>query len=208
MVPFFVAGHMDCVKFLVNFGVNIFCLDIDMHTPKELAAMNDCQDILRYLDETAADQEVQSAKKVKSLQEKAEKEATKLLKNFKKIQKKADKLNVKEKKHLDKEMQNLDLSPEPKIEQVDTSPPKNSSNVATKFSEITNNNANNGNPISTSTINGKKLIGTVSKKLNLKKNQAKMENKDTFTISEVEDGKRSMRHLKVRCSIRNFYDNR
>ena len=190
---------MDCVKFLVNFGVNIFTLDIDMHTPKELAAMNDCQDILRYLDETAADQEVQSAKKVKSLQEKAEKEAAKLLKNFKKIQKKADKLNVKEKKNLDKEMQNLDLSPkvEPKVEK-DTSIPKNSSNVATKFSEITNNNAaNNGNPISTSTINGKKLIGTVSKKLNLKKNQAKMENKDTFTISEVEDGKRSMRHLKV-----------
>ena len=40
-------GHMDCVTFLVNFGVNMYCLDIDMHTPKELAAMNDCSEILR-----------------------------------------------------------------------------------------------------------------------------------------------------------------
>jgi len=54
---------MDCVKFLVNFGANIFSLDIDMHTPKELAAMNDCQEILRYLDDIAADQELQNAKK-------------------------------------------------------------------------------------------------------------------------------------------------
>ena len=101
---------MDCVKFLVNFGVNIYSLDIDMHTPKELAAMNDCQDILRYLDDISADQELQNAKKVKTLQEKAEKDAAKLLKNFKKIQKKADKINEKEKKNLDKEMQKLDIT--------------------------------------------------------------------------------------------------
>ena len=41
-------GHMNCVTFLVNFGVNIYVLDIDQHTPKELASMNDCTDILRY----------------------------------------------------------------------------------------------------------------------------------------------------------------
>ena len=40
-------GHFDCVDFLVKFGVNIFSLDIDMHTSKELAAMNDCPEILR-----------------------------------------------------------------------------------------------------------------------------------------------------------------
>ena len=40
-------GHMDCVTFLVNFGVNIYSLDIDMHTPQELAAMNECTEILR-----------------------------------------------------------------------------------------------------------------------------------------------------------------
>lgn len=187
-------GHMDCVKFLVNFGVNIYSLDIDMHTPKELAAMNDCQDILRYLDDISADQELQNAKKVKTLQEKAEKDAAKLLKNFKKIQKKADKINEKEKKNLDKEMQKLDIT-----SSVDDDIDSNSSNAA-KFSEITNNN--NG---SSSTINGKKLIGTVSKKLNLKKSQAKMEAKDTFTISEVEDGKRSMRHLKGRRKVPIFY---
>ena len=46
-------------------------------------------------------------------------------------------------------------------------------------------------------------MGTVSKKLNLKKSQAKVDGSSagsvpTFTISEVEDGKRSMRHLKGR----------
>ena len=213
---------MDCVKFLVNFGANIFSLDIDMHTPKELAAMNDCQEILRYLDDIAADQELENAKKVKTLQDKAEKEAQKLMKNFKKIQKKADKMNEKEKKILDKEMQKLEIiSSSDNADNLDgdssnSSSTGNGSNNGvgittitttiggggggfTKFSEITNNNSN-----SSSSSNGKKLMGTVSKKLNLKKSQAKVDSGSgsglvpTFSISEVEDGKRSMRHLKGR----------
>ena len=206
---------MDCVKFLVNFGANIFSLDIDMHTPKELAAMNDCQEILRYLDDIAADQELQNAKKVKTLQEKAEKEAQKLMKNFKKIQKKADKLNEKEKKLLDKEMQKLEISSSDNATDLDGDSSNSSASTGngssngvttisggsggfTKFSEITNNNNFNS-----SSSNGKKLMGTVSKKLNLKKSQAKVDGSSagsvpTFTISEVEDGKRSMRHLKGR----------
>ena len=206
---------MDCVKFLVNFGANIFSLDIDMHTPKELAAMNDCQEILRYLDDIAADQELQNAKKVKTLQEKAEKEAQKLMKNFKKIQKKADKLNEKEKKLLDKEMQKLEITSSDNATDLDGDSSNSSASTGngssngvttisggsggfTKFSEITNNNNFNS-----SSSNGKKLMGTVSKKLNLKKSQAKVDGSSagsvpTFTISEVEDGKRSMRHLKGR----------
>ena len=42
-------GHLNCVTFLVNVGVNLYSLDIDHHTPQELAAMNDCTEILRYL---------------------------------------------------------------------------------------------------------------------------------------------------------------
>lgn len=42
-------GHLSCVTFLINFGVNLYSLDIDHHTPQELAAMNDCTEILRYL---------------------------------------------------------------------------------------------------------------------------------------------------------------
>jgi ankyrin repeat protein len=50
-------GHMSCVTFLVNFGANLWALDIDYHTPKELAAMNSKDDILRFLDGVAAKEE-------------------------------------------------------------------------------------------------------------------------------------------------------
>ena len=58
-------GHMNCVTFLVNFGVNVFVLDIDSHTPQELAAMNDCSDILRYLDNVVSKMGLEDAKKVR-----------------------------------------------------------------------------------------------------------------------------------------------
>jgi ankyrin repeat protein len=45
------------VIFLVNFGANLWALDIDYHTPKELAAMNSRDDILRFLDGVAAKEE-------------------------------------------------------------------------------------------------------------------------------------------------------
>ena len=56
---------MNCVTFLVNFGVNVFVLDIDSHTPQELAAMNDCSDILRYLDNVVSKMGLEDAKKVR-----------------------------------------------------------------------------------------------------------------------------------------------
>jgi len=103
-------GHMDCVTFLVNFGVNIYSLDIDMHTPQELAAMNECTEILRYLDSVTANEDLENPKKVKAMQEKAQKEANKLQKNFKKIQKKADKNNERDQKMLDKELEKMGIS--------------------------------------------------------------------------------------------------
>jgi ankyrin repeat protein len=45
------------VTFLVNFGASVWALDIDYHTPKELAAMNSRDDILRFLDVVAAKEE-------------------------------------------------------------------------------------------------------------------------------------------------------
>ena len=42
------------VTFLVNFGVNLYALDIDMHTPQELAAINNADNVLRYLDAVIA----------------------------------------------------------------------------------------------------------------------------------------------------------
>lgn len=43
-------GHIQCVDFLVKFGCNIYELDVDRHTAKDLAAINNQDAILRYLD--------------------------------------------------------------------------------------------------------------------------------------------------------------
>lgn len=51
-------GHVHCVDFLVKFGVNLFALDIDRHTAKDLAAINNRDNILRYLDGATAQLEL------------------------------------------------------------------------------------------------------------------------------------------------------
>lgn len=51
-------GHLQCVDFLVKFGVNLYSLDIDKHSAKDLAAINNRDDILRYLDGASANLEV------------------------------------------------------------------------------------------------------------------------------------------------------
>jgi len=216
-------GHFDCVDFLVKFGVNIFSLDIDMHTSKELAAMNDCPEILRFLDREAANQEVENPKKAKAMQEKAQKDAAKLLKNFKKIQKKADKINNKDIRNLDREIERLGIMNNGESSDdlgIDSNSNSSGSNAAPKFSEITSSSGNGSENSSfsqgTVRIGGKKLIGTVSKKLNLKKSQARLEasagsghsapfeNGGGFTISEIEDGKRSVaKHLRGRRASAN-----
>ncbi len=35
-------GHVHCVSFLVNFGVSIYCMDIDKHTPKVSGTCSTC----------------------------------------------------------------------------------------------------------------------------------------------------------------------
>lgn len=47
-------GHVQCVDFLVKFGVNLYAQDIDRHTAKDLAAIHNRDDILRYLDTATA----------------------------------------------------------------------------------------------------------------------------------------------------------
>ena len=51
-------GHLNCVDFLVKFGVNLYALDIDKHSAKDLAAINSRDDILRYLDTATANFEL------------------------------------------------------------------------------------------------------------------------------------------------------
>lgn len=51
-------GHIQCVDFLVKFGSNIHELDVDRHTAKDLAAINNQDGVLRYLDSALANLEL------------------------------------------------------------------------------------------------------------------------------------------------------
>ncbi|KAL7738618.1 hypothetical protein ACLKA6_006912 [Drosophila palustris] len=75
-------GHLHCVDFLIKFGVNIYALDIDRHNAKDLAAINNRDEILRYLDAAAANFEANEKKKSKALKELAEKECEKRVKEY------------------------------------------------------------------------------------------------------------------------------
>lgn len=83
-------GHFTCVDFLVKFGANIFALDIDNHNPQQLAAINNREDILRYLDASAAHLEATDKKKASGFKEKAKKHSDKRIKEFLKRQQKHD----------------------------------------------------------------------------------------------------------------------
>lgn len=83
-------GHMPCVDFLIKFGVNIYALDIDHHSAKDLASINNREDILRYLDSAAGSLEATDRKKAKSLKEKATKQSEKRATEYNKKQQKYD----------------------------------------------------------------------------------------------------------------------
>jgi Usher syndrome type-1G protein len=83
-------GHFPCVDFLVKFGANIFALDIDNHNPQQLAAINNRESILRYLDAAAAHLEATDKKKANGFKEKAKKSSEKRIKEFLKRQQKQE----------------------------------------------------------------------------------------------------------------------
>ena len=74
---------------------------------QDLAAINNREDILKYLDASGAQQEATNPKLSKSCQEKAKKEAEKRVKNFQKIQKKQDKVAAKENETIEKRRMSL-----------------------------------------------------------------------------------------------------
>lgn len=183
-------GHKAVVTFLVNFGANIYSMDIDEHTAQELAGINSREEILRYLDNVSAKLEAGDKKKAKSMKEKAKKDAEKRIKNFNKRQAKADAQAQKYQKRTLNEynkpssmmntlrlkiksgsMSNLTVT-------AQSQPPKNS------FSAL----------VSGGTLSGLKgVTGTVQRKILANKN--KLANDDDFKVSEIEDGKRSVRSL-------------
>jgi hypothetical protein len=83
-------GHFACVDFLVKFGANLFLVDIDSHTACQLSAINNREDILRYLDAAAAHLETTDKKKANALKEKAKKQSEKRIKEFMKKQQKSE----------------------------------------------------------------------------------------------------------------------
>ncbi|XP_035916784.1 Usher syndrome type-1G protein homolog [Anopheles stephensi] len=75
-------GHMQCVDFLVQFGVNIYALDIDHHSAQDLAAINNRDKILRYLDAAAATLEATDRKRAHEFREQAKKKSEKRAREF------------------------------------------------------------------------------------------------------------------------------
>jgi hypothetical protein len=155
-------GHLNCVTFLINFGVNIWDLDIDLHSAKDLAAINNREDILKYLDAAGAQQDPKLAK---SGQEKAKKEAEKRVKNFQKIQKKAEKTATKENDKIEKRRQSL--HPQSMMENVSTD--RRGSLGLAAFSSLTG------------TVASRKMKGGVFNKIQKKNLQ---DRDDNFTVRE------------------------
>ena len=172
-------GHLNCVNFLIKFGVNQWAMDIDRHTAKELASMNDRIDVLQYLDAEASRQGVEDPKKKKKQMDLAEKNLPKLIKAFEAAQKKADKLAKKNQKELANEEKNM---------AVDVSHRDSVAIATTSFSEMTGVSAN-GNK---SNSGFSKIVGTVKKKTAVRK--ARIQD-DTFKVRGVDNGEQNVKHL-------------
>lgn len=91
-------GHFPCVDFLVKFGCNLFALDIDNHTPQNLAAINNRDEILRYLDMAAGNLETNDKKRAKFFKEQAKKHSEKRIKQFTKKQQKQEQQQLENEK--------------------------------------------------------------------------------------------------------------
>jgi len=190
-------GRLNCVTFLVNFGVNIWDLDIDMHSAKDLAAINNREDILKYLDAAGAQQEASNPKGVKASQEKAKKEAEKRVKNFQKIQKKAEKTASKENEKIEKRRQSL--VPQSITESISTG--RRGSLGVAAFSTLAGRKGNmqgGGNTAKYSdllggTVASRKMKGGVSSRIQKKNMQ---DRDDNFTVRESGGTIRSLNGLR------------
>lgn len=65
---------------MIKFGVNIFAVDVDGRTARELAGINNRDEILRYIDAEQGKLSIMDKKKAKAMQDKAEEEGKKRIK--------------------------------------------------------------------------------------------------------------------------------
>ncbi|XP_058065361.1 pre-mRNA splicing regulator USH1G [Anopheles bellator] len=184
-------GHLQCVDFLVQFGVNIYALDIDHHSAQDLAAINNRDNILRYLDGAAATLEATDRKKAHEFKEQAKKKSEKRAREFASRQQKHDRehdAGVRVRPHRPSNMlqalkhklwagsQGNLLQSQRLTEPV---PP-----ASTKFSALVGGTVTRGGG------------GAVKKRTDALKVRQQMENGD-FKIGEIEaNGKRSVRSIQ------------
>lgn len=179
-------GHLNCVSFLVNFGVNLWALDNDSHTAKDIAAMKQHEDILKFLDDAITKQSNLNKKHVQKLKEKSIKDAEKRIKIYNKLQKKAAKKAEKDEKYLEKERRKMSENQMSLGIGSSLLPIRKDSKqlyASPRFSEIVNYTENNSS---------KKGFSAVSKKIL----QRKCIPRNEFKVRETEqNGKKSIRSL-------------
>lgn len=91
-------GHINCVSFLVNFGANVWVMDNDFHMPLDIAALENREDIVKFLDEAQSVQMRKSPKIAQELKEKALKVAEKNAKHYEEVQEKASRKLAKDRR--------------------------------------------------------------------------------------------------------------
>lgn len=188
-------GHLQCVDFLVKFGVNVYALDIDKHSAKDLAAINNRDDILRYLDTATANLEVSDRKKAKALKELAEKNCEKRIKEYTKRQQKLEQeINAKQ-------PQNGATTVLAALKHKIWS--TSQGNLKQAYKEQTNSNTTKFSALVGGTISSKG--GAVQKKANASKIKQQFQQQQPqhtlddngFKVGEIEaNGKRSIRSLQ------------
>lgn len=197
----------------------MWALDIDFHTAKDLAAINNRDEILRFLDTAIAKEENKDPKKGKSYREKSMKEAEKRVKEFDKLQEKARKVMEEEQKKLMKQRKEMEKHGTVKgIPVIGAPPPMHDQHrpsmaflslrkdsrllyASPKFSEIVANAQQHHHTTTGSAL--QKITGTgVYKKVQQRKGQTMSGTRappraadSEFKMREIEDGKRSVRSL-------------
>ena len=100
-------GHSDCVSFLVNFGANLWSLNNEYQTARDVAGVRDRRLLVDLLDGSMARQSALNPKSVRKMKEKALREAEARIRACEKRQQKAAKKAEKEEKELAKKRRKL-----------------------------------------------------------------------------------------------------
>ena len=196
-------GHINCVSFLVSFGVNLWALDNDYHTAKDVAAINHHEEVIQFLDQVIAKQSALNTKVVQKMKEKAIIDTEKRIKIYQKMQRKAAKKVEREEKVIERQRKriievmdstqkkpNLVIQTNQSIVRKESRSQQN--NGSLKFSDIVNSNQSNG------TTNKIKILGGVSRRVQMKKhNSDSVSTTSDFKVRDIttDDGIRSVRSL-------------